>query len=739
MPNFPWRPRITLIEDGEPVSQATTNRPTQQLAGQTLHLKQLVSNLETNSGRLIFSGAALTSDVIVGDVVYFDSFENAYAPALAETTVNTADGEYVAGPRSYVVGVVIAKDGLVGDILQVGRIDLNSISGSLVQGMVEDPVNDPFVPSRYYLSSKIPGKITRHVVYPNVQIGYITTEECHIAPLQKDLFETHRHYSFPLLARPSASQNFDQTGWNNFGDDSASGRKWVDYYNNGTDTTIPEIMVCVRNNLSVVMDPESPIRVELYLDASDDLAIELITGPTQDNPDSGVYPGSITVVDWPAYGEWISIPGTNLDVAFVRRDATYTNELSVDALADLTVPSDEWNRWKILLPHDISGWTNVNSFDQSTPYNAFYRYLTESDQALSNVFPPAPTGSAFIEDNGTSLVAGSDFTVNIAGVFWIPANFTASYTYSPWAHDYSALSTWTPDNDLTKNLNLHFSRTGLGNANGVVRSLKGIAPITVKQCPTEDEADRGDLQVGIDLALLKSTADSISAEEAFIDVDGLSFIKGDIVCEIEAGIGIRIDRLTTSKNKNVGKLRISRAEHKFEGEVSSIALRNAKQEVGDYYSYIDFLPPSQTPTGIIAGFRIPSEGFNVNGSGFISDTVFLSLFSSFIGDTQLGASTSDQVALYSVSFHVLREDTVGASIGTVAEHQWSITYPTSYVPTTVLADSPAEADEFKIAASNFKPGDMVSVRIDRIESGDDSAIDTYPGRSGMVGLRWIIK
>lgn len=743
MPNLPWRPRIDLITDGEQVSQSVTNRPIQQLAGQTLHLKQSLSGLETTSGRLIFTGANLTAEVDLGDVVYFDTFENAYAPAIAEAVTNTAAGEYVAGPRSYVVGVVIAKSGLVGDIIQLGRINLNEIDTSFVQDMVEDPINDPFVAGRYYLSAKIPGKITRHVVYPNVQVGYITKLECHIAPLQKDLFETHRHYTFPLLARPSASQNFGQSGWNHLGDITPTGRKWVDYFNNGVDTTVPPIMIAIRNNLSVQVDAGSAFRIELFRNGSDKLGVEIISGGLVDfdDPGSGTYPGTISQLDWPEYGEWISIPNTTLDVAFFR-PLTLGTTLAADVAAgDLPVPVDEWNRFKIFVPHDIYGWTNINPGDDSVPYQSFYRYLHESDQPISNVFPPIPTGSAYIESNGTSLVPKQDFNVSITGIFWIPASFTVSYTYSPWPHDYNAQTTWVPIPDFSRNLNFHFSRVGLGNANSVVRTLKGTAPITVTECPTGIPADQGDLQVAIDLALLKGSADPVTYDTAFVDVSGTTFTLGDIVSELVAGPGIKIERLSTTRDKNVGKLALSRSDQKFEGEVSSIALRNAKQEMKPEYSYIDFLPPATVATGITAGFRIPSEGFIVNNLGFITNVagVYLSLYGSFIGDTAMGVSQSTQTAVYQVIYRVLRRDAVGNLLAPIASHSWSVPYEAGYVPTKVLADVPSDDNAFKVPLSLFKPGDMVSVQIDRVVQDVNLVADTYAGRSGLVGLRWIIK
>lgn len=742
MPTTPWRPKIEIYVNGEEVSADVANRPIKQLATQTQHLKERVSGLDPASGKLQYSNAPLDSSVLAGDVVYFDEGDECYKPAIAEAAAGL-NGEYFAGPRAFAVGMVVAKSSAtVGDIVQLGRIKLGDYSLD-VDNLIENPVRDPFLSGRYYLSNKIPGKLTRHVVAPSIQIGFFTIDECQIVPIQKDLFDSHRHYSFDLLGKPSASQNYARTGWADFGDN----KKWVDYFNKGSAGTPPAIVLCVRANGQD--DVASATRVEIYRDADSLLGVEYIDDPDYDDAASGTYPGTIAQLPWPAYGDWISIPNTNLEIAFVRRDATYASSLAVDAVALLTISTD---RYKIYLPNDLTGWSNANLLDIAAPEGVRFRYITETQSALNNVFPPIPSESAELSVNGTGLVSGVDFKVSTLGIFWIPAGYTADYTYAPWPHDYSTNPMTPPSADLAKNLRIDFTRSGLGNGNSVVMSLKGVSPIKVQECPTGNPASTGNLQVSIDLALSLSDQDPVTGDTALVSVSGVTFSLGDLVAELVEGSGIKIDRLSTTKSKNVGKLRISRRDMKFEGEVSSISLRNAKQEVRDAYSFIDFLPPTQSPTGITAAFKLPHQDFDPT-------TIKLKLLGRIAGNQSIAGGGSQQSAIFKVVYHVLREGFVGAQLNestAFAVQYWNVTFPSAYVATTVLTPeqpyNPTDADAFQITPANlvslpsslvalsggFLAGDIVSVQIDRVRTSASSETDTYGGRVALIGLRWIL-
>lgn len=746
MPQTPWRPKIEVIVNGETVSAEVANRPIRQLADQTQHLKERVNALDPKSGQVVYTSAPLDDSVLKGDIVYFDEQDEVYKPAIAEA-IGGSNGEYFASPRAFAVGMVVNKSSsTIGDIVQLGRIKLSDYALA-ASDLLDNPLHDPFESGRYYLSSKVPGKITRHIVAPSIQIGFFTESECQIFPLQKDIFDSHRHYSFPLLAKPSASQNFDRTGWTSFGEVDSSAKKWVDYFNRDVDAEPPAIVLCLRGTGAATVD--APVRVEFFRDGDDKLGLEYIDDPDYDDSTSGTYPGDLSQLEWPDYGEWVAIPNTNLEVAFIRRDADYTNPLATDIL---TLLVDDTYRFRVYLPDDLTGWTNANPFDLGVPTGVQFRYLTESDSALNNVFPPVPSESAEISNNGTTLVPNIDFKVSTLGIYWIPAGFTLDYTYAPWPHDYSTDPLDTPDPDLGKNLRINFSRSGLGAGNSVVTSLIGISPIKVTECPTGKDASTGALQIAIDLALGVSTAEPKTSDTTLVSVNGVLFDVGYHVSELEQGPGIKIDRLSSTLSKNVGKLRISRNDMKFEGEVSSIALRNAKQAVFDTYSSIEFLPPSQAATGITASFKLPNEDI-------LLSAIKIKLLARVVGSLSLGVAAAPQNAIFKVVYHVLRPDFIASQLNdatAIAVQYWNMTFPTGYTATKVLSpEQPfdaGDADLYQIDADTlvanpnslvalsggFQAGDIVSVQIDRVKQSAGAENDTYSGKVGLVGLRWIM-
>jgi hypothetical protein len=411
--------------------------------------------------------------------------------------------------------------------------------------------------------------------------------------------------------------------------------------------------------------------------------------------------------------------------------------------------------WKIFLPDDLTGWANANPLDLATPPGVLYRYISESDTALNNAFPPIPAESAAIYQNGTLLEPNVDFIINPFGIYWLCGGISPNgMEYSPWPKDY-VTNGGAMSSDNARSLWLAFSRSSLANLRSVVFSLIGIPPIVVKECPSGDEASSGNLQISIDLGLLVSPADPITADTAIVGVSGTTFTMGDVVSELVTGPGLTVTRLSTKRSKNVGKLQISLSGLKFEGEFPSIALRNAKEVwAGSALSYIEFLPPASSPTGITACFKIPNDDFD-------PATIKLAVKANVLGSDSNNTNV-DQVALFRAIFHVIRP---GFSLNDLTQAKavcvqyWTIPFQAAsavnarYLASTVLDKEvpiPADPtnDEFvitpasigqtsNIISTGFLAGDTVSVQIDRIKTIPSSNMnDTYTGRVGLTNLRW---
>lgn len=749
--NTPWRPKIEILADGEQVNAVVANRPIQELSDQTRSLQERLSNLSPGSGRVVFANAPLDPAVTAMDCVYFDSDELKFRPAIAEVQQD-ASGRFLAGPKSMVVGMVLSKsNSTTGDILLLGRLNLET-EGIDPSTLVDDPILTPFRSGRFYLSKRVAGKLTASISTPCIQVGFFTTGECHIQPLQKDLFQSHDHFRFSMTARPAASQNYAKTGWSALGVVGDEAIKHVDYYNQGGAVTPPQIILCIKPNGSLPAAEDSPIRVELF-NSGGQLNVELMTGGLDYLAPNGAATNTAaqTPRNWPAYGEWIDIPDTNLSVSFIRADGTYSGSLATDAAALLTSDS---KRFKVYLPLDLKGWANANPLDLLiTPPGTLYHYLLESDDDLRRAFPPLPVSSALIEQNGQNLSPGDDFIVTASGIFWVPGRVTGDY--SPWPSDYASNhSSMTLVN--ARNLNFHFIKSGLDDRDALVFSLKGIPPVKVVRCPSGLPGSTGDLQISIDLSMLIRDADPINSTTTLVNVNGQTFNLGWMVSEIVSGTGIRFDLLSENANgRGVGKIRINRNDLKFEGELTSVALRNAKVARNDSYpvaAYIDFLPPAQAASGITAGFKLPNADLDPL-------TMKMKVSSMIRGDMAVLSGVAEKTAIFKVSYHALRPGFAMNSMNdgnAVAVQYWKVKFPASYMAGTILANEApydaTDADAFQIdpgtltanpsslvaLSGGFALGDRIAVQIDRVAQDGSGNVDDYAGRVGFLGLRWIL-
>lgn len=749
----PWRPTINPVQDGELVKAQVANRPTTQLAGQTAHLKERIENLSATSGRLVYENSPLSAETVVGDIVYFDRDNNVFKPAIAEVVQDGTTGRMVCSARAYAVGMVFAKiSSTVGTILQLGRFDTSAL-GLDPNDMVEDPVAAPFVPGRYFLSTKIPGKITSTQVMPAIQIGFFSDTECNIQPLLKDLFESHSHHRYPLRSKPSASQNYNQTGWTSFGLSGPTDRKRVDYFNQGSSATPPAILMCIRHSANPAINEADPIRVEVYNDGGS-LQIDLLSGSLNYEAPNGAATTTTALPpqSWPAYGEWVGITGTNLEIAFIRSDDTYAHTLAYDAAALLTTTA---KKFKVFLPTDLGGWTNANPFDLTTPTGALYRYLLPQDDDLLAAWPPLPVSSAMIVLNGSEMEPDSDFVVNPSGIFW-KVGFFSPTDYAPWPSDYSADSGVTQDPSNAKNLVFYFLKSTLDGLRSVVFSLKGVAPIKVTHCPDGNPASAGDLQVSIDLGLLINSDDPAVRETALGTVSGVKFDRAMLVSELIEGTGVRLENITPNSafpTRKVGKVRVSLRTSKFEGEFNSIALRNAKEMIAPTGgSYIDFIIPSQGASGITAQFKVPNLDID-------TDQFKLRVLGGFRGDTAVSGASAEQFGIFKATFHVLRPGFMMSAMNetnALAVQYWKIPFAPGYSATTILSPEypykDGDEDFFEINAQTlldnpsslvaldggYKAGDRVVLLLDRVTTDDEDNVANYPGRIGLIGLRWAL-
>ncbi len=295
----------------------------------------------------------------------------------------------------------------------------------------------------------------------------------------------------------------------------------------------------------------------------------------------------------------------------------------------------------------------------------------------------------------------------------------------------------------------------MASIDSVVLTLKGISPIYVSECPSGDPTNSGNLQVGINLALgIDNTVDPTTlppTDTALVSVSGVTFRQGTHVAEIVEGDGIMLTNLSSSSDKKIGRVRISRRDLKYEGEFDSIVLRNAKEVISPVASYIDFLPPVQAPCGITASFKLPNRDLDPT-------SLKLQILAEYRGDTIVADSLAGIVAIFKVVYHVLRPGFSLANMndGTaVAIQYWKISFPGAYIPGLILPEAPVDAvnptlyqidattlvafpGSLVAQAGGFAVGDVFSIQIDRVRQSGDNTLDSYSGRAGILSLRWIL-
>lgn len=739
MSNF-WKPTIPLVRDSEEVRASIVNRATQAQGAREDFLYRSIQELSLTSGRVVKALVPITDETEVNDIVYFDAGLGKYAPALAEVTYE--DGEPRASARSFAVGMALSASGGFGNVLLLGHILIEGQEGQYTINPLSmlDVAEASFTEGVYYLSRRAPGKISSVPSAPCVQLGSFSTSNINFLPTSRGLQDGHFHYSFDLYARPSASQNYLRTGWTVFAGDGAE-RKFVDYFNRGTETDPPAIIASIR--WTGAAEP-SLQRVEIFRSSATEFSISLHSGDDLDYDDPESVAADITTIaaaTWPDYGTYIAVGDTGLEVAFLRWDEDYTNTLTVDAAALLTLTTD---KFIFFLPNDLKGWTNANSFDLDTPTAITYRYVTEGQKPLARAFPPLPLESARLENAGVGLIPGIDFEVTLGGIYWIPSGDAA-----PWPTDFIADGS-TEDPANARNIRLSFTKVTASNHNSQVLSLKSLSPaIVVKSCPDGEDASTGHLSIDLDLGLTVDDTVTEGRDLALVGIDKEKFLVGPVVSELLAGPGILLERVSTSQlegSRFTGQVRVSRKDVNLGGEVSSIALRNAKEVFKENFAYVSFPPPSLVSSAIVARFTIPQAGLTAGEFD-------ISLAVNALGDTASAVLTN---AVFKVTFHAVR---AGLSLvdltdeKAMAIHYWRVPFGPSYAAFSVLEDEMpvadvATPDQYLLTldsmqslstiklAGGLQDGDLVSVTIRRVTADEDDVPDNYDGDVGFAGLRW---
>lgn len=707
-----WIPTVRPPLDGEPVNQQIVGRPINQLAQRDAFLYNQLRDLALASGRVVRAQAPVVTGTAAGSVVYWDTAEEAWAPALATVDYDPATGSLVAAKSSFSSGLLLTSNGDTGDVLVFGCVSptANDLPGVSLDGML-DTAGDTFVDGVYYLSRKVAGKITRVPSFPRVQLGHFTSGLFVFAPRFDGLPGGHVHHEFALSAKPAASQNYGQTGWATIG-----GQKAVDYFNGGVDATPPPFKMSIRRNGTEL---PTATRVEIY-NSGGLMGVQIHAGAGIGSPTVPAgSPTTLTPAAWPVWGQWVTIPNTGIDISFCGVNEATTLASQVPTNLDTSN-----KRFRIFLPTDVDGWTNANVHDAGVPSAAKFTYVW----AAPNVaWPPRPLESTRIELNGVGTLYGIDFQPTAEGLHWLKTDALA-----PWPVDY--VLGGTPADPIT--LRLAFAALVGDTGDQFVTSLVSGSPsLRIERCTAPVEASTGDLRIFLNLALGIQEEITEGSDTTIVGAEGESLLRGPLVSELEAGAGIAIERLDGSAERaslpgrKVGKLRISRQDAVLGGEFSTVALRNAKEIVKSGLSYIYFLKPSVAPTGIDARFRVPFAG--------LAEPNTLKVRSLFMGATSIAMEDPATQAIFKAVYRVVRRGTDLDTVTATDPSYWVIPFPAGYSANKVLdAEFPA-VPEIDLGNIILQDGDIVTLDLSRISSGNGNT-DTYVGDVACVSLAWQI-
>ncbi len=185
-----WTDTVPLISDGQSGDQATFNAPLQALADRTTYLKQQLDGI-TNKSNIVQYGAIVKSDVVVGDLVYYNSTTLWFEKALAAWSDEyDSNGDLKPSPKSLVRGLVIEKTGAeTASLLLAGEYESASIVAALFAA-----------PGEYYLSATDPGKVS--AVAPALKVPVLSYQGGNLFVFNQGAAYSpnHTHKSLEMVA-----------------------------------------------------------------------------------------------------------------------------------------------------------------------------------------------------------------------------------------------------------------------------------------------------------------------------------------------------------------------------------------------------------------------------------------------------------------------------------------------------------------------------------------------------------
>lgn len=188
-----FRGSYAHVSPNEDVSAAVTSRAPKQLGNDVQYLYDLIRAAHKGSALLAYD-IPVSSDVVVNMPVYFRESTGLYEPALAAASDYPDDNGLLLLDSASVVGMVLEKESANAATLMVMGFAEVDLSGVIV---------GTTGPGLYFLSSSVPGKITKNK--PSVAVPLLWIDAANrvfLLPQWLHSVDRHNHYAFPLQPQP---------------------------------------------------------------------------------------------------------------------------------------------------------------------------------------------------------------------------------------------------------------------------------------------------------------------------------------------------------------------------------------------------------------------------------------------------------------------------------------------------------------------------------------------------------
>lgn len=284
---------------------------------------------------------------------------------------------------------------------------------------------------------------------------------------------------------------------------------------------------------------------------------------------------------------------------------------------------------------------------------AMFRYSIEMDEDFNSVYPPVPAKSGSLFWNGVELESDEFFdgkavySIGPDSLYW----YVDSALKTPWPPSFSS-----PDEEVdaseAQRLLFHYV-SAFHSETGPVISLHPAegSPITVKRCGTTEDASVGDLELDVDLLAQVYNSDETGFKAVKASKNG-RLLLGPLVEKIVAGPGIELQQ-TVGQPLGQGTVTIAATNATYSGEMDTIALENAKEEVIGMFPYIRLLGWRESagssspniPTGFIAKFQVPTS--------IVDDVYRVKLYATVFGEDSFENQESQLYAGVSMTYNIL--------------------------------------------------------------------------------------